>query len=123
MTINELKEKLIKEADDKIEKLGDKEVGTDDYKIGVESVTTLVKAAEEIENNESEREVENKKTKSEAIHNWICSGTKVVGVVASIAVPVGIALLTYKGEIKGVIQTTEAGKASLRRCLNFVFKS
>lgn len=117
--MNEMKELLLKEAKDKLAEANKQAVGSEEYEASVKSIAELVKAAENID----ETEAKEKQMKSEAKHRWIDSGTKIAGVVASVAVPVGVAVIALKAEMKGILQTTEAGKASLRKCLNYVFKN
>lgn len=112
--LQELQELMYEEAKEKLEELGEEDVGSDKYKTGIESVTKLVGSISDINEKEKVKEKENR----DKIDRIVDRTLKIINTAASIAIPVGIALLSINFEKTGTI-TTEAGRNSIRKCLNF----
>lgn len=116
--LKEIKQLMCDEAREKIEGLEGLELGSDRYKSGVESVTKMVDSISVLSDKEHSEELEKEEKRNKSIDRIIDRTTKIISTIASIAIPVGMALISINFEKTGTI-TTEAGRTYIRKCLNF----
>lgn len=118
--MNNVKERMLKEAETRIDDLQTIEVGSNDYCEAVNGLTKLVATVSDLEDREKANELKEKEAREQKIDHWVDRTTKIINTITAFAVPVGIALLSIALERKDhLMLTTDAGKISLRNCLNF----
>ena len=118
--MNNVKELMLREAESRFDDLQTIEVGSEEYREAVNGITALVSTVSDLEDREKSNELKEKEAREQKIDHLVDRTTKIINTIAAFAVPVGIALLSIALEIKdNLIFTTDAGKTSLRNCLNF----
>ena len=118
--MNNVKELMLKEAETRIDGLKTIEADSNEYCEAVNSITKLVATVSDLEDREKSNELKEKEAREQKIDHLVDRTTKIINTVTAFAVPVGIALLSIALERKdNLMLTTEAGKTSLRNCLNF----
>ena len=118
--MNNVKERMLKEAETRVNDLQTIEVGSNEYSEAVDGITKLVATVSDLEDREKANELKEKEAREQKIDHWVDRTTKIINTITAFAVPVGIALLSIALERKDYLMlTTEAGKISLRNCLNF----
>jgi hypothetical protein len=118
--MNNVKKLMLEEAENRINDLRTIEVGSDEYCEAVNGITKLVITVSDLEDREKSNELKEKEAHDQKIDRLVDRTTKIINTVTAFAVPVGIALLSIGLERKdNLMITTDAGKNSLRNCLNF----
>lgn len=118
--MNNVKELMLKEAETRVNDLQTIEVGSNEYCEAVNGITKLVATVSDFEDREKSNELKEKEAREQKIDHLVDRITKIINTVTAFAVPVGIALLSIALERKdNLMLTTDAGKTSLRNCLNF----
>lgn len=118
--MNNVRELMLKEAETRVNDLQTIEVGSNEYCEAVNGITKLVATVSDLEDLEKSNELKEKEAREQKIDHLVDRITKIINTVTAFAVPVGIALLSIALERKDYLMlTTEAGKTSLRNCLNF----
>ena len=118
--MNNVKELMLKEAETRIDDLKTIEADSNEYCEAVNSITKLVATVSDLEDREKSNELKEKEAREQKIDHLVDRITKIINTVTAFAVPVGIALLSIALERKdNLMLTTDAGKTSLRNCLNF----
>ena len=118
--MDNVKELMLKEAETRIDDLKTIEAGSNEYCEAVNSITKLVATVSDLEDREKSNELKEKEAREQKIDHLVDRITKIINTVTAFAVPVGIALLSIALERKdNLMLTTDAGKTSLRNCLNF----
>ena len=118
--MNNVKERMLKEAETRIDDLKTIEADSNEYCEAVNSITKLVATVSDLEDREKSNELKEKEAREQKIDHLVDRITKIINTVTAFAVPVGIALLSIALERKdNLMLTTDAGKTSLRNCLNF----
>lgn len=121
-----IKTTLVDEFNSQMEEVHKIEVGTEQQKIAVESVTKLADRIIELEKLEVQRELEISRReideslkidelRTDRRDKMIRNGVAISGLVLA-----GVtAFITTKMELAGGMHTTEAGKSSIRQLLKF----
>ena len=118
--MNNVRELMLKEAETRVNDLQTIEVGSSEYCEAVNGITKLVSTVSDLDDQEKSNELKEKEAREQKIDHLVDRTTKIINTIAAFAVPVGIALLSIALERKDYLMlTTEAGKTSLRNCLNF----
>lgn len=118
--MNNVKELMLREAESRFDDLQTIEVGSEEYREAVNGITALVSTVSDLEDREKSNELKEKEAREQKIDHLVDRTTKIINTIAAFAVPVGIALLSIALERKdNLMLTTDAGKTSLRNCLNF----
>lgn len=118
--MNNVKKLMLEEAEKRIDDLETIEVGSNEYCEAVNSITKLVSTVSDLEDREKSNELKEKEAHDQKIDRLVDRTTKIINTVTAFAVPVGIALVSIGLERKdNLMITTDAGKNSLRNCLNF----
>lgn len=118
--MNNVKKLMLEEAEKRIDDLKTIEVGSNEYCEAVNGITKLVSTVSDLEDREKSNELREKEAHDQKIDRLVDRTTKIINTVTAFAVPVGIALLSIGLERKdNLMITTDAGKNSLRNCLNF----
>lgn len=118
--MNNVKELMLKEAETRIDDLKTIETGSNEYCEAVNGIAKLVATASDLEDREKSNELKEKEAREQKIDHLVDRTTKIINTITAFAVPVGIALLSIALERKdNLMLTTDAGKTSLRNCLNF----
>ena len=130
------KTNLVEELKDEISELSKIEVGTDNYKLGVDGVAKLANAVAEIEKienqkaeneiklqqTETENELKLKQLEDEKKDRKVKNGIAIGSALMTTGIGVWAYISSMKYEVKGIFPTTEGGKSVLRNLLNKVFK-
>lgn len=118
--MNNVKKLMLEEAEKRVDDLKTIEVGSNEYCEAVNGITKLVSTVFDLEDREKSNELKEKEAHDQKIDRLVDRTTKIINTVTAFAVPVGIALLSIELERKdNLMITTDAGKNSLRNCLNF----
>lgn len=118
--MNNVKKLMLEEAEKRIDDLKTIEVGSNEYCEAVNGITKLVSTVSDLEDREKSNELKEKEAHDQKIDRLVDRTTKIINTVTAFAVPVGIALVSIGLERKdNLMITTDAGKNSLRNCLNF----
>lgn len=118
--MNNVKKLMLEEAEKRVDDLKTIEVGSNEYCEAVNGITKLVSTVSDLEDREKSNELREKEAHDQKIDRLVDRTTKIINTVTAFAVPVGIALLSIGLERKdNLMITTDAGKNSLRNCLNF----
>lgn len=118
--MNNVKKLMLEEAENRIDDLKTIEVGSNEYCEAVNGIAKLVSTVSDLEDREKSNELREKEAHDQKIDRLVDRTTKIINTVTAFAVPVGIALLSIGLERKdNLMITTDAGKNSLRNCLNF----
>lgn len=118
--MNNVKKLMLEEAEKRVDDLKTIEVGSNEYCEAVNGITKLVSTVFDLEDREKSNELKEKEAHDQKIDRLVDRTTKIINTVTAFAVPVGIALLSIGLERKdNLMITTDAGKNSLRNCLNF----
>lgn len=118
--MNNVKKLMLEEAEKRVDDLKTIEVGSNEYCEAVNGITKLVSTVSDLEDREKSNELKEKEAHDQKIDRLVDRTTKIINTVTAFAVPVGIALVSIGLERKdNLMITTDAGKNSLRNCLNF----
>ena len=118
--MNNVKKQMLKEAETRLDDLKKIEVGSDEYCEAVNGITKLVSTVADLEDREKGNELKEKEAHDQKIDRLVDRTSKILNTIAAFAVPVGIALVSIVLERRdNLMLTTDAGKISLRNCLNF----
>lgn len=118
--MNNVKKLMLEEAEKRIDDLKTIEVSSNEYCEAVNGITKLVSTVSDLEDREKSNELREKEAHDQKIDRLVDRTTKIINTITAFAVPVGIALLSIGLERKdNLMITTDAGKNSLRNCLNF----
>jgi hypothetical protein len=129
--MDDVKKQLNGEFNARLEELGEKKLGTEDYKSAVDSMTKIADKIVEIEKLEMERDFRAQQAECERAHKeqqikeskkdrW----TKTAVDVGKFGLGLGVTFLAFVASInyeeKGIL-TTQGGKTALKELLKFKF--
>lgn len=105
---------LHEEIEEKLEKLKHMEVGSDEYRAGVESVTKLLDRAIELDKHNVEHQDKLDERDDEKKDRWIRHILNGLGIAAPLGVTIWGTLKSLKFEETGTV-TTQAGRGFLSK--------
>ena len=127
-----IRNKLVEEFEKEIKELGKMELGSKDYQSTMNGVTELADRIIEIDKIEIDADLKEKELinnnvfkgeqlKDEKVDRYFKNGLTAVNIIGGLLFAGWVYVSSMKYEEKGIIPTTEGGRASLKHLIKFRF--